>query len=59
MNDPIWMLVPWAVFAAASGIKLWRLSGSIRQHRQNANAISTEQFRTSLERIWERDQQAA
>jgi hypothetical protein len=31
MNNPLWMLVPWAVFALAAGVKLWRLTSAWRQ----------------------------
>ncbi|MCP9776668.1 MULTISPECIES: hypothetical protein [unclassified Cyanobium] len=58
MSNPLWMLVPWAVFAIAAGIKFWRLTSLFRRHLIGAPS-STEQFRSSLERAWAKDQQAA
>lgn len=58
MSNPFWMLVPWAVFAFAAGIKFWRLTSLFRR-RLVAAPSSTEQFRSSLERAWAKDQQAA
>jgi hypothetical protein len=52
------MLVPWAVFAIAAGIKFWRLTSLFRRHLIGAPS-GTEQFRSSLERAWAKDQQAA
>jgi hypothetical protein len=51
MTNPLWMLVPWAVFALAAGVKFWRLTSAWRQ-RGMPSATSTDQFRRSLERIW-------
>ena len=31
MENPIWMLVPWAVFAVALGIKAWRFAAVLRR----------------------------
>lgn len=56
-NHPIWMLVPWAVFALAAGIKFWRLGAIFRRHLL-APPTSTERFRQALERHWRKDQQA-
>lgn len=58
MSNPLWMLVPWAVFAIAAGIKFWRLTSLFRRHLIGAPS-STEKFRSSLERAWAKDQQAA
>ena len=58
MSNPLWMLVPWAVFAIAAGIKFWRLTSLFRRHLIGAPS-RTEQFRSSLERAWAKDQQAA
>jgi hypothetical protein len=52
------MLVPWAVFALAAGVKFWRLTSAWRQ-RGAGTAPNTDQFRGSLERIWQKDQKAA
>ncbi len=58
MSNPLWMLVPWLVFALAAGIKFWRLTALFRKHLLGVPS-STEQVRQNLERIWEKDQQAA
>ncbi|MEB3172810.1 MAG: hypothetical protein VKL97_02990 [Cyanobacteriota bacterium] len=47
MNGPGWILVPWAVFAIAAGIKAWRLWRGVRPR-------STERDRRLLERSWQR-----
>jgi hypothetical protein len=56
MSQPLWMLVPWAVFAVAVGLKLWRLTGLLRRQAWG-HTSGTERFRQSLERIWAKDQQ--
>jgi hypothetical protein len=56
-TNPLWMLVPWAVFAVAAGVKFWRLTSAWRQRGMNSK--DTEQFRRSLEQIWQKDQKAA
>ena len=58
MSNPLWMLVPWAVFAIAAGIKFWRLTSLFRRHLIGSPS-RTEQLRSSLERAWQKDQQAA
>jgi hypothetical protein len=58
MNHPLWMLVPWAVFAVAAGLKMWRLGLLLRRNRLGIPA-TTEQMRRALERSWAKDQQAA
>jgi hypothetical protein len=50
------MLVPWAVFALAAGLKFWRLNSLFRKHLLGIPS-QTERFRQRLERIWEEDQQ--
>ena len=57
MSNPLWMLVPWAVFAVAAGVKFWRLTSAWRQ--RGMNSTNTDQFRRSLERSWKKDQQSA
>jgi len=57
VNQPIWNLVPWTVFAVVAGIKFWHLSALFRRHLLGT-PTRTEQFRTTLERIWHKDQQA-
>ena len=57
MSNPLWMLVPWLVFALAAGIKFWRLTTLFRKHLLGVPS-RTERLRQMLERIWEKDQQA-
>jgi hypothetical protein len=57
MERPIWMLVPWAVFAIAAGIKFWRFAAVVRRQLV-ARPATTAQARKSLERIWNRDQRS-
>lgn len=57
-TNPLWMLVPWAVFALAAGIKFWRVTRVFRGDLLGT-PTSTERFRRKLERIWQKDQQAA
>ena len=58
MSNPLWMLVPWAVFAVAAGVKFWRITTVFRSRLEGSPA-RTERFRQSLERIWQKDQQEA
>jgi hypothetical protein len=58
MEQPLWTLVPWAVFAIAAGLKFWRITSLFRRQLKPALS-STEQARQQLERLWQRDQQAA
>jgi len=58
MDTPLWMLLPWAVFAVAAGIKFWRLTSLFRRHLLGTPA-DIKQFRRTLERIWAKDQQTA
>ena len=57
MTNPLWMLVPWAVFALAAGVKFWRLTTVFRKNL-GGTPTKTERFRQSLEQIWQKDQQA-
>ena len=52
------MLVSWAVFAVAAGLKFWHLTSVFRRHLLGT-PTSTERFRQSLERIWQKDQPMA
>jgi len=54
MEHPIWMLLPWGVFALAAGVKFWRF-GRLLQARRQRRWMSSDQFRRSLERIWQLD----
>ena len=56
VSNPLWMLVPWAVFALASAIKFWRLTALFRKHLLGIPS-KTERMRQTLERIWQEDQQ--
>lgn len=71
MEHPGWILVPWAVFALAAALKAWRLFAGVRQLgrpavRNTGHDIGrdtghdterdTEQFRSRLERSWQRQQ---
>jgi hypothetical protein len=58
MHNPIWMLVPWAVFAVAAGAKFWRLT-SVFRRRVQGTPSGIERVRQSLERSWQKDQQSA
>ena len=58
MNNPAWMLVPWAVFAVAAGLKFWSITTLFRKHLLGIPS-RTERFRQALERIWIKDQQTA
>jgi hypothetical protein len=51
MSNTLWMLVPWAVFALAAGLKFWRLTSLFRKHLIGIPS-QTERFRQRLERIW-------
>jgi hypothetical protein len=57
VTNPLWMLVPWTVFALAAGVKFWRLTSAWRERGMNSK--DTDQFRRSLERIWSQDQKSA
>jgi hypothetical protein len=56
MDAPLWMLVPWAVFAVAAGLKFWRITTLLRKTLLGIPS-PTERFRQGLERIWRKDQQ--
>mgnify|MGYP006273819105 CR=1 FL=1 len=51
MENPLWMLVPWALVAVAAGVQFWRLTRVFCQ-RVLSTTTSTERFRQTLERIW-------
>jgi hypothetical protein len=56
MDDPLLMLVPWAVFAVAAGMKCWSITTLFRKHLLGVPS-RTERFRQGLERIWAKDRQ--
>jgi len=55
-TTPLWMLLPWAVFAVAAGLKFWKLTALFRKHLLGIPS-RTERFRQGLERNWAKDQQ--
>jgi hypothetical protein len=67
MDQPIWLLVPWLVFAVAAALKAWKIGRLINnrlinnqlrsQRRDTAGGI--ERFRAELELGWRRGQQSA
>ena len=55
MDHPLWLLVPWRVFAVGMGLKAWKVTRLInRQMRRSAWGI--ERYRAELERSWQRNQ---
>jgi hypothetical protein len=58
MEQPFWMLVPWAIFAIAAGLKFWRITSLFRR-QPGTDRTSTERARQQLERRWLEDQRAA
>lgn len=59
MDQPIWLLVPWLVFAVAVALKAWRIGRLINhqlrsQRRETVGGI--ERFRAELELGWRRSQ---
>ena len=67
MDQPIWLLVPWLVFAVAAALKAWKIGRLVNnrlinnqlrsQRRDTAGGI--ERFRAELELGWRRGQQSA
>jgi hypothetical protein len=57
MNHPELILVPWTVFAIALSLKFLKFGKALKRHLI-APTPSTDQFRQSLERIWEQEQGA-
>jgi hypothetical protein len=67
MNQPIWLLVPWLVFAIAALLKAWKIgrlinnrliNNQLRSQRRDT-AVGIESFRAELELGWRRGQQSA
>ena len=58
MTHPGWILVPWAVFAVALAFKVLKFGSALKRHLI-APTPSTDQFRQTLERIWEKEQKGA
>ena len=67
MDQPIWLLVPWLVFAVAAALKAWKIGRLINNrliknqlHSQRRDtALGIERFRAELELVWQRSQQSA
>jgi hypothetical protein len=67
MDQPIWLLVPWLVFAVAAALKAWKIGRLINNrlinnqlHSQRRDTIGgIERFRAELELGWRRGQQSA
>jgi hypothetical protein len=57
MNHPELILVPWTVFAVALALKFLKFGKALKRHLI-VPTPSTDQFRQSLERIWEQEQGA-
>lgn len=58
MEHPLVILVPWAVFAVAVGLKVLRIFWTL-QSRPEASALRVERFRASLDRNWSKGRPAA
>ena len=55
MDHPLWLLVPWLVFAVGIGLKAWKVTRLLnRQVRSSAWGGGTVPSR--LERNWQRTQ---
>ena len=67
MDQQIWLLVPWLVFAVAAALKAWKIGrlvnnrlidNQLRSQRRDT-AVGIERFRAELELGWRRGQQSA
>ncbi len=67
MDQPIWLLVPWLVFAVAAALKAWKIgrlinnrliNNQLRSQRRDTTG-GIERFRAELELGWRRGQQSA
>ena len=67
MDQPIWLLVPWLVFAVAAALKAWKIGrlvnnrlidNQLRSQRRDTTG-GIERFRAELELGWRRSQQNA
>ncbi|MCX5954406.1 MAG: hypothetical protein NTZ40_13140 [Cyanobacteria bacterium] len=64
MDQPIWLLVPWLVFAVAVALKAWKIGRLINHRLINNQLLSQrrdttggiERFRAELELGWRRSQ---
>jgi hypothetical protein len=61
MDQPIWLLVPWLVFAVAAALKAWKIGRLIKNQlhsQRRGTALGIERFRAELELVWQRSQQS-
>lgn len=58
LDHPIWMLIPWAIFSVAAGLKFWRFTRLVRQQLLGSSS-ELERVRASLEQSWRKHQQEA
>ena len=67
MDQPIWLLVPWLVFAVAAALKALKIgrlinnrliNNQLRSQRRDTDG-GIERFRAELELGWRRGQQSA
>ncbi len=63
MDQPIWLLVPWLVFAVAAVLKAWKVGRLINQQLRGqrrgqlrGSDWGIERFRAELELGWQRSQ---
>jgi hypothetical protein len=64
MDQPIWLLVPWLVFAGAAALKAWKIGRLVNNRLINNQLLSQrrdttggiERFRAELELGWRRSQ---
>jgi hypothetical protein len=62
MDQPIWLLVPWLVFAVAAALKAWKIGRLINNQlrsQRRGSVWGIERFRAELELGWQRSQQSA
>ncbi|MCS5690992.1 hypothetical protein NZK33_03220 [Cyanobium sp. FGCU-6] len=55
MEHPLWLLVPWLVFAVGMGLKAWKVTRLINRQMRRST-WGTERYRAELERSWQRNQ---
>jgi hypothetical protein len=61
MDQPIWLLVPWLVFAIAAVLKAWKIGRLVNRQlrsKQGSTARGLEHFRAELELGWQRNHQS-
>jgi hypothetical protein len=59
MDQPIWLLVPWLVFAIAVVLKAWKIGRLINNQLRpqlGTTARDMDRFRAELELGWQRSQ---